>query len=146
MAYGERDPRDAVVIPVAEGVDRRDAPVSGHDPPSGEDEGIRPRSARGGHDPGTATDVTRPAGGTVPQAARPRPAEPSAVAAPSHRGRTRAYPGSYSFDPVPPVTWGRRMRSTLGVLLVVTSVGLALAAAFGLLAVYISQVLEGAVN
>ena len=56
------------------------------------------------------------------------------------------FPGSYSFDPVPPVTWGRRLRSALGVVLVITVVGLALAASFGVLAVFVSRALEGAVN
>lgn len=122
MAYGERETDEAVVIPVAAGAPRPDA--ADDEPP---------------------VDAKRPAGGAVPQAARPRPAEPSAVAAPSGR-RPASFPGSYSFDPVPPVTWGRRLRSALGVLLVVVAVGLALAASFGVLAVFVSRALEGAVN
>lgn len=97
--------------------------------------------------PDAGPDATRPVGGTVPQAAPPRPAEPSAVAAPSRRRRTAPrFPGSYSFDPVPPVTWGRRLRSALGVVLVVTAVGLGLAASLGVVAVFVSRALEGAVS
>ena len=129
MAYGHRDPDDALVIGVTNGVARPDR-----------DEATARRDE-------APPDATRPVGGTVPQAAPPRPAEPPAVAAPSgRRPRTATFPGSYSFDPVPPVTWGRRLRSALGVVLVITVVGLALAASFGVLAVFVSRALEGAVN
>jgi len=47
---------------------------------------------------------------------------------------------------VPPVTAAQRVRSALGVLLVVVAVGLALAAAAGVLAVAISRALQGAVS
>lgn len=97
--------------------------------------------------PDRGPDAAGPAERTVPQAARSRPAEPAAVApAPARTGRTVAVPGSYSFDPAPQLTVGRRVRSALGVVLVVTGVGLTLAASVGLLVVVVSRALEGAVN
>ncbi len=92
-------------------------------------------------------DAMGPVEGTVPQAVPARPAESATAGrAPSAAGSVVTIPGTYSFDPAPPVTWGRRLRSALGVVLVVTAVGLALAASLGLLAVYVSRALEGAVN
>ena len=94
-----------------------------------------------------AVDATGPAEGAVPQAAPSRPAEPAAVDRPPVRSRrTVSLPGSYSFDPAPPLTWRRRLRSALAVVLVVTAVGLALAASVGVLVVFVSRALEGAVN
>lgn len=95
----------------------------------------------------TPAHATRPAEGTVPQAAPSRPADPAAVdRLPAAPHRTETLRGSYSFDPAPPLTAARRVRSALGVLLVVTAVGLALAASVGVLAVFVSRALEGAVN
>lgn len=97
--------------------------------------------------PDTGPDATRPVEGTVPQAAPSRPAEPAAVArTPAVAGPTSTVPGSYSFDPAPQLTVARRVRSALGVVLVVTGVGLTLAASVGLLVVFVSRALEGAVN
>jgi hypothetical protein len=90
-------------------------------------------------------DATAPAEGTVPQAVPARPAERAAVS-PAPVSHPRVLPGSYSFEPAPPITWARRLRSALGVVLVITAVGLALAASVGVLAVFVSRALEGAVN
>lgn len=107
------------------------APVEGADVPDGE----------------IVADAMGPVEGTVPQAVPARPAESATAGrAPSAARSVLTIPGTYSFDPAPPVTWGRRLRSALGVVLVVTAVGLALAASLGLLAVYVSRALEGAVN
>ena len=112
-------------------VEAAPAPVVGADVPDGE----------------AVADAMGPVEGTVPQAVPARPAESATAGrAPSAAHSVQTIPGTYSFDPAPPVTWGRRLRSALGVVLVVTAVGLALAASLGLLAVYVSRALEGAVN
>ncbi len=112
-------------------VEAAPAPVVGADVPDGE----------------VVADAMGPVEGTVPQAVPARPAESATAGrAPSAAHSVLTIPGTYSFDPAPPVTWGRRLRSALGVVLVVTAVGLALAASLGLLAVYVSRALEGAVN
>lgn len=120
MAYGDETSDDTT--PGRPGVDRSTDPDSG-----------------GG-------DATRPVGRTVPQAARPRPAGPSAVASPA----THAPTTGRSDPPRPrrlrPVTAGRRARSALGVVLMVVAVGVGLAAALGVVAVFVSRALEGAVS
>lgn len=92
-----------------------------------------------------APDAKGPAEGEVPHAPPARPAGPDRVV-PRRTPRRRTLPGTYSLGAVPPVTASQRLRSALGVLLVVVAVGLALAAAAGVLVVAISRALQGAVS
>lgn len=89
-------------------------------------------------------DARGPVEGRVPHAPPARPADPVSVV-PVRAARRRTSPRP---DPttVPPVTAGRRLRSALGVVLLVLSVGLALAVAVAVLAVAISRALHGAVD
>lgn len=92
-----------------------------------------------------APHARRPAEGEVPHVPPARPAGSDRVV-PRRAVRRRTLPGTYSLEAVPPVTAAQRVRSALGVLLVVVAVGLALAAAAGVLAVAISRALQGAVS
>jgi hypothetical protein len=130
VAYGEHLPREATVSPIDDGAGR------GYEEPSAAD----------GRSNDAGPDAARPIEDTVPQAVPPRPAGRSTAAVPSGRRVVAPAPAPYSFEPLPPVTWGRRLRSTLGVLLVVTAVGMALAASLAVLAAFISHALEGAVS
>ena len=92
-----------------------------------------------------APHARRPAEGEVPHVPPARPAGSDRVV-PRRAVRRRALPGTYSLEAVPPVTAAQRLRSALGVLVVVAAVGLALAAAAGVLAVAVSRAMQGAVN
>ena len=81
--------------------------------------------------------------------ATPAPARPTRGRRAATRSRDQKavrIPGRISFEPVPPVTWSRRLRSALGVLLVVIAVGLAFATMVAAVVVAISRALQGAVN
>ena len=101
----------------------------------------------GGADQGGATtpDARGPVEGEVPQAPPARPAEPVSVV-PVRAARRRTPPESRSPAEVPPVSAGQRVRSALGVVLLVLAVGLVLAMAVAVLVVAISRALHGAVD
>lgn len=96
-----------------------------------------------GADP--APDARGPVEGEVPQAPPARPAEPVSVV-PARATRRAPAPRPASPTALPPLTAGRRLRSALGVLLLVVAVGLVLAAALGVLVVAVSRALHGAVS
>lgn len=90
-------------------------------------------------------DARGPVEGEVPQAPPTRPADPVSVV-PVRAARRRTPPSSRSPAEVPPVSAGQRVRSALGVVLLVLAVGLVLAMAVAVLVVAISRALHGAVD
>lgn len=102
-----------------------------------------PRLAMAADDP--TPHASGPVEGGVPHAPPARPADPISFL-PARAVRRRTSPRSDPPTTVPPVTAGRRVRSALGVVLLVLSVGLALAVTVAVLVVAVSRALHGAVD
>jgi len=99
-------------------------------------------------DPAGATtpDVSGPVEDGVPHAPPPRPADPVSVDPGRVAARRRTTPRPGPLADVPPVTAGRRVRSALGVVLLVLCAGLVLAMAVTVLVAAVSRALHGAVD
>lgn len=163
------DPDDTEAPDDFEATDNAEAPDTGsglddgHDPDDRADDDAAAAGRGLWAAPALAAEPTVAVERAVPHTAAVPPSPPAIARAGDGRPLTEApanprrhpvkrrrrvvnLPGSYSFSPVPPVTAGRRLRSALGVLVVVTVVGLGLAAAVGILVVAISRALESAVS